>query len=1255
LSIDASTGAITPSTSTAGTYTVTYTIAASSGCAAVPITTTLTITAPPIQPIISYPGSPFCKTLTTGQDVTQTGTSGGSYSASPSGLSINASTGAITPSLSTAGIYTVTYTIAASGGCVAVSTTTSVTITAAPTATIVYAGPFCQTLTTVQSVTLNGTGAYTGGTYSSTAGLSIDASTGAITPSTSTAGTYTVTYTIPASSGCAPVPVTTTVIITAPPIQPIISYAGSPFCKTLTTGQDVTQTGTSGGTYSASPSGLIINTNTGAITPSTSTAGTYTVTYTIAASGGCVEVTTTTSVTIEALPYSDTLFLSICSDLPINFTFPTNTIPSVGSWNIFDTIMQAGLTPAAGNFQLGSTTDFNALQDDVFLNNTNSSKIVTYKVIPTGDNGCLGNIFNIVVTILPEPVHTNSNLNDWCSNLPIDQAFPNSISTSVPTAWYYINSITLTGANVVSGTLGISSPPIQLNNPTLRPAGNVNNIYVATGTGNGIVTYLVTPLSAAGCIGVPFLMTVQIIPSTIQMLNEDTVIICSGESVDLNLQSNTLSLAPIWNCISTTSTLQTPSYAPQDTSRIIDILVNPESYTQEIKYVVNFINTSIDPLCPGQSDTIHVFVLPEPTITPIADIVLCHDETINSIPVNINIGTINWFHTGDDIGLPYISNTTLLSPNEIPGFTSINNSSSIETLIVHLLPSYTDIIQPSNISKTCDGMEELVQITVNPIPSLDPLPDSIILCPGSNILSDNIFLSGPIIGSSYTWVNNWTNSNSSISLAPNGTGTIPSFFGINNNSNAVESEIVVTPTFTTNSTSCYGENATIIVKIRPMPNVLNNDIFICSGENTNITLQSDSPSLFEWYADPNMAVLNETSSPIQISINILDNLTLLGSVQETVQYRVIPTSIPTYYPLGCEGPETIISVTVNPLPIVDFIALNPPYCDLNPISFQNLSNGIYDFNWDFGDGSANSYLTDPTHQFPSVGSFDVQLNAENDITGCSDSIIKPIIISPSPDANFTYSDSSACDFLDVSYVASSANPNWNYLWDFGNGETVEQIGSIGYQFDEAGCYDVSLTVTNNQGCSNTETYLNIACVFESPTAIFNADPINQSVVEPLVNFYNFSQNATSYEWNFGDGTYSFAENTNHSFPGESIDYLVVLTAFNEVGCSDTAAIYIHVGFILYVPNSFTPNDDERNHDFLPIITAGYKLGTYRLNIYNRWGENIFESYDPNVGWDGTYGQSGIDCEIGTYTYVIELEVLQNQEIKKFIGHVNLIR
>ena len=106
--------------------------------------------------------------------VTQTGTAGGTYS-STAGLTINAVTGAITPSSSTAGTYTVTYTMAAVGGCATQTATTSVTITTLPAATISYAGsPFCSSLVGAQSVTQTGTA---GGTYSSTAGLTIDAVT----------------------------------------------------------------------------------------------------------------------------------------------------------------------------------------------------------------------------------------------------------------------------------------------------------------------------------------------------------------------------------------------------------------------------------------------------------------------------------------------------------------------------------------------------------------------------------------------------------------------------------------------------------------------------------------------------------------------------------------------------------------------------------------------------------------------------------------------------------------------------------------------------------------------------------------------------------------------------------------------------------------------------------------------------------------------------------------------------------------------
>lgn len=307
--LDPATGEIDLASSTPGNYTVTNTISAADGCATVSATSPVTITALPAA-TISYASSPYCKSLAASQSVTFTGTTGGTYTASPAGLSINATSGAITPGTSTAGDYIVTYTIQASGGCAAVTATAPVTITAVPTGSLSYAGaPFCTSDASGKTPTLTGTGAYAGGTYSSTAGLSL-ASDGTITASTSTPGSYTVTYTIPASGGCASVPVTALVTITALPTANI-SYGGATtnFCKGDATAKTVTLTGTgayTGGTYTASPAGLSIDAATGTITPSSSTANSYVVTYTTPVSGGCNAVTATTNVIIEAVPTGGT-------------------------------------------------------------------------------------------------------------------------------------------------------------------------------------------------------------------------------------------------------------------------------------------------------------------------------------------------------------------------------------------------------------------------------------------------------------------------------------------------------------------------------------------------------------------------------------------------------------------------------------------------------------------------------------------------------------------------------------------------------------------------------------------------------------------------------------------------------------------------------------------------------------------------------------------------------------------------------------
>ncbi|MFN4892451.1 MAG: hypothetical protein ACK5G0_01645 [Bacteroidota bacterium] len=377
LSINASTGSVTPSSSSVNTYLVSYTIAAAGGCAAVTATASLDITSVPAA-TISYAGTPFCASLSTAQPVIQSGTTGGTYSASPAGLSINTATGAITPSTSTPGTYTVTYSIPASGGCATLNVAASVTITSAPTAAISYGGtPYCASITSPQAVTQTGT---TGGTYSaSPAGLSINPSTGAINPSASTAGSYTVTYIVASAGGCASVTANATIVITAVP-QAAIIYAGSPFCTSLSTAQAVTLTGVTGGGYTATPGGLTLNAFTGAVTPSSSTPGSYTVSYTIPASSGCPTRDVTTPVTITPAPAATISYTATPYCQGSGLATVTRTGSSGGAYS-----STAGLV-------------INASTGEINLNtSTPGTYIVTYSIAASG--GCVAFSTTASITI----------------------------------------------------------------------------------------------------------------------------------------------------------------------------------------------------------------------------------------------------------------------------------------------------------------------------------------------------------------------------------------------------------------------------------------------------------------------------------------------------------------------------------------------------------------------------------------------------------------------------------------------------------------------------------------------------------------------------------------------------------------------------------------------------------------------------------------------------------------------------------------
>jgi gliding motility-associated-like protein len=118
-------------------------------------------------------------------------------------------------------------------------------------------------------------------------------------------------------------------------------------------------------------------------------------------------------------------------------------------------------------------------------------------------------------------------------------------------------------------------------------------------------------------------------------------------------------------------------------------------------------------------------------------------------------------------------------------------------------------------------------------------------------------------------------------------------------------------------------------------------------------------------------------------------------------------------------------------------------------------------------------------------------------------------------------------------------------------------------------------------------------------------------------------------------------------------YQVCLAALNGNGCHDTTCQIVTIldEFLIYVPNAFTPDADEVNDVFLPIVNA-VDPEKYRLYIFNRWGEMIFESQSPTTGWDGTY--RGFNAPSDVYVWKIVLtDNLSNK--RQYTGHVTLLR
>ena len=1195
----------------APTATTTYTVTGTTlGCTN---TSTVTVTVNPIPNVNAGNDISICASGST----TLTASGATTYSWSPGGLT----TAEITVSPAATTSYTVTGT---SLGCTA---TDIVTVTVAGNAPI-NAGPDVE-LCIGASTTLNGTG---GDTYLWDNGLG-NGNNFTISPASTT--TYTVIGTD--ASGCVG---TDAITVTINPIPTVL--AGQP--QTVCSGTAVTLSA-SGATSYSWDNGISQGV---AFTPTATT--TYTVTGTAL---GCTN-TSSVLVTVNPLPTvvagpqqtvcegtSITLTASGASTYTWDngvtqgvaftptvgaVTYTVTGTSGVGCTNTSAVLVTVNPLPAvnAGADQTlcdGSSVTLTGTGASTYTWNNGAAQgvaftpavgSVTYTVSGTSAAGC-ENTDQVVVTINPNPTPIINGPTDYCIGNPA------LLSTSVPFTTYNWSTAVSTATTSVT----IANNPITV---------TVTNAFGCTGTSPAFI-----------------------VNENLIITSNSTQTICQGQSVLIHGVAQTV--AGVYS--------QTFTTAGCDSVSNVTLVVNP----------LPSVNAGIDQMvCTPTATTL--------TATGAATYTWNNGIT-NGVPFTQAVGTTTYTVTGTSVDGCVNTDQVDITVNPLPivnagpdqaicigasatisgsGATTYTWNNSV-TDNVAFTPALTNTYTVTGTDiNGCVNTDQVV-VTVNPLPTVVGGPDEII-CIGASVT-----LSGSG-ATSYTWDNGVTNG---IAFSP-----------------------VTTTTYTVTGTDVNGciNTDQVLVTVNPLPVVnAGPDQDVCQG--TVVTLSGGGASTYSWNngavngtpftqavgtvtytvtgTDANGCINTDqadiTVNPTPVVNAGLDQIvcigasvTLAGSGTSTyswnngitnnvaftpslgtVTYTVTGTSIE-----GCITTDDVV-VTVNPLPVV-FAGNDVTVCEESTVTLTG--SGASNYSW-------NNGVLNGTPFTPSVGTTTYTVTGTS-AAGCINTDQIDIIVNPIPIVSFSPDVTSGCAPLTVNLTNTTPN-SVNCLWTISNGTVLNGCGTVPVTFTQGGCYDVTLTTTSNNGCAGTLTSTNLICVEALPIASFSPSSNTVTTINTEVIFTNQTIGATSYYWTFGDDSPSSTDfNQIHVYPdSETANYLVTLIAYSPLGCTDTALAYINVveELIYYVPNTFTPDDDNFNPVFQPIFTAGFDPYDYTLLIFNRWGEIIFESKDASIGWNGTYGSNGEIqmCQDGTYTWKIEFKTKLNDERKMILGHVNLVR
>lgn len=361
---------------------------------------------------------------------------------------------------------------------------------------------------------------------------------------------------------------------------------------------------------------------------------------------------------------------------------------------------------------------------------------------------------------------------------------------------------------------------------------------------------------------------------------------------------------------------------------------------------------------------------------------------------------------------------------------------------------------------------------------------------------------------------------------------------------------------------------------------------------------------------------------------------------------------------------------------VAFKAIKMLPCDSYKYNFVNTSTNAkglpfskQDFIWNFGDGSApdTTDISPVIHQFPGEGSYTVSLTLVDTANYCNapQMVVKQLSVSDKLKAGMQVPDT-LCSAHEVpvnNVSLGGTNFKWVFTHPYGLGtDTVEMDNAspVPYTFRDSGWYRITLYAYDTV-CKKADSVTDSVMVYPRPTAAFTLTP-DKGVNTPITFTNNSKSNFDQvdprlyYSWDFGDGSRSVEKNPIHQYPESGI-YTIRLVTSNHAGCSDTATAVVSSTIVpaLDVPTAFTPNGDGLNDYIAPRAFGVVKID---FKIYNRWGQMVFHSTDPQItyipqkGWDGMY--KGKPQEMDVYAYTLYAVFNDGKTVTKQ-GSITLIR